>query len=205
MAAIACAMVLGTLAPARATVMVEVPLADLARDADVIVRGVVERVGVRLQVEAGRSEPHTRITLRVSEWIKGTGDALVRIDEIGGATPLGGLAIAGTPQYRRGDEVVVFLRRTPEGGLRTYAMAQGLFVVQRGAPGTEDVVVRDTRELGLASWAGGEMTVDHGSLRSMRVEDFLGYLRDLMEQLPREPGTTDALVAPSPGQTGGAR
>lgn len=187
---------------ARATVMVEVPLEDMVRDADAIVLGVVEHVGVRLRIDEHGSVPHTIATIRVREWIKGGGDggagdggARVRVDEIGGVLPEAqlGMAIAGTPRYGVGDEVVVFLRRIEgEGAFRTYAMEQGHFVVQRGVPGTDDVVARDLGTIGLASWASGPMRVEHGGRAAMRLADFLGYLRSTLEQLRVPAGTTGA-------------
>ena len=174
------------LAPGRAsaTVMVEVPLEDLVRDADVIVFGVVEHVGVRLHIGDGHNVPHTITTLRVREWIKGTGEPLVRIDEIGGvfADGQGGMAIAGTPQYAVGDEVVVFLRRV-DGVFRTYAMEQGHFTIQRGVPGVDDVVQRDLSAIGFASWARGPMEVEHRGRAAMRLDDFLAHVRATIEQL----------------------
>lgn len=182
-------------ASAAATVMVEVPLEAMVREADAIVVGRVERVGVRLVMLPGGAQPHTITTIRAAEWIKGEGGERVRVDEIGGVMEQGGMVIEGTPEYRVGDEVVVFLRRTPEGALRTYAMVQGQFHIVRGVGGAEDVVVRDTRAVGFASWASGPMTIEHGGVRAMRLGDFLGYLRQMVEQAELDPGATrgDAL------------
>ncbi|AKF06836.1 hypothetical protein DB32_003985 [Sandaracinus amylolyticus] len=179
---------------ARATVMVEVPLEAMVRDADVIVVGVVEDVGARLvMLPDGGAEPHTITTLRVREWVKGSGGELVRIDEIGGVTSQVAMRIAGTPEYARGEEVVVFLRRTPEGALRTFAMVQGRFGIRRGVPGADDVVVRDTTSIGFASWASGPMAIEHGGVRAMRLADFLAFVRATLEQIETDPTTGDAL------------
>lgn len=197
---LALASVLGLAQHARATVMVEVPLESLVRDSDAIVVGVVEHVGVRLQIRGEHSEPHTITTLRVREWIKGSGDELVRIDEIGGVLPdgRGGLAIAGMPSYEVGEEVVLFLRGCAECGrgmLRTYAMEQGHFTIRRGVPGVDDLVSRDLSAIGFASWARGPMEVEHGGRSAMRLHDFLGYLRATVEQLRLDgaPGSVDPL------------
>jgi hypothetical protein len=191
-AALAVAMAM-SVAPARATVMVEVPPERLVAEADAIVVGRVEHVGTRLDLSDGRSEPHTVTTLRVREWLKGAGPELVRIDEIGGfvAEAQIGMAIAGTPQYAVGDEVVVFLRDV--GGVyRTYAMEQGHFVIQRGVPGVDDLVQRDLGAIGFASWARGAMEVEHGGRSAMRLDDFLAYVRATVEQL-RVQGASDPL------------
>src|SRR5690606_12145544 len=77
---------------AAATVMVEVPLERMVREADAIVVGRVERVGVRLvMLPGGGAEPHTITTIRAVEWIKGDGCERVRLDEIGGVMEQGGM------------------------------------------------------------------------------------------------------------------
>jgi hypothetical protein len=168
---------------ARATVMVEIPLEDLIRDADAIVHGTVEQVGVRLVLDERGATPHTLTRLRVHEWLKGGSGQWVAIDEIGGVMPEGGLRIDGTPDYRRGEEVVVFLRQIGRGLYRTYGMAQGRFEVIHGVPGVDDSIERDTSALAFASWANGPMTVGHGGRRGMRLVDFLGYVRSVIAQL----------------------
>jgi hypothetical protein len=182
-AAAALFVALASAATARATVMVEVPLDEMVRDADAIVHGTVEQVGVRLVIDEHGATPHTLARLRVHEWIKGEGDDRIAIDEIGGVMHRGGMWIAGTPAYRRGDEVIVFLRRIDRGVYRTLAMAQGRFDVIHGVPGVDDIVQRDTSAIGFASWARGPMTIERGGRSAMRLDDFVGYLRSVIEQL----------------------
>jgi len=194
-ATLAFALALGStnVPSAHATVMREVPLESLVRDSDLIVRGTVERVGVRLEVSGPTAEPHTVVLLRVREWLKGAGDDVVRIEELGGTTPQGiGTWIDGTPRYRAGEDVVVFLRRTDDGSLRTYAMCQGHFEVRHGVGEATDVVVRDLSAIGLASWERGPMTVSEGGRRAMPLEAFLDYVRDTAAQVATLPGGSGA-------------
>ena len=164
-------------ASASATVMVEVPLEDMARDADAIVVGRVLRSEVQLRVDPVRGvEPHTLTTLAVGEWIVGPGGATVVIDELGGEVQGRGLAVAGVPVYHRGEEVVVFLERAPT-GLRTYAMAQCRFEIRRGIGGVPDHVFRDLSEVAFASWSGGRMRVGEGSEVPVSLGIFLEYVR----------------------------
>jgi hypothetical protein len=178
---------------ARATVMVPIPLEDMVRDASAIVHARVIRSGSRLALEDG-GRPHTLTQLEVIEWLSGTGGAQITIDEIGGSHPAGDLVITGTPVYRAGDEVVVFLRSTTsvEGAAyRTMGMIQGQFVVRHGVPGVNDTVVRDTSDIGLATWDGGPMSVVEGGREVMQLEAFLAWIRDTVEQL-RLPGASGA-------------
>jgi len=184
------------LAPtAHATVMVEIPLEDLVRDADGIVLGTVERVGVRLQMDPGGQgmDPHTITTIRVSEWLKGSGSELVTIDELGGVMGDMGLRIDGTPEYRAGERVVVFLHRV-DGRLRALQMAQGAFEVIPGVPGTPSIVQRDLAAIGLARWTEGQMSVEHGGRSAMRLDDFLAFVRATIVNLElTAPGSRDAV------------
>jgi hypothetical protein len=168
--------------PVRATVIREVPLESLAHEADAIVLGVVEHVGVRMDMTDARGEPLTISTIRVHDWVKGNGGDLVRVSEIGGVLPHGGFTIAGTPRYHVREEVVVFLRRVGS-EYRTYAMEQGHFTIRRGVPGVPDTVERDLSALGIASFGHGTMQVDHGERASMRLDDFLSYVRATLEQV----------------------
>lgn len=185
---------------ASATVMVPVPLEDMVRDATAIVHARVVRTGSRLVRDGDRTMPHTMTELEVIEWLSGsTGVTRIQIDELGGTYPGGGVAIDGTPTYRVGDEVVVFLRSTSM-GFRTLAMVQGQFVVRHGVPGTPDVVVRDTTDIGLATWEGGPMSVIEGGREQMELQPFLAWIRGAVAQtIPGGGGTT------SRDATGGGR
>jgi hypothetical protein len=181
------ALAWGLAVPAHATVMVEIPMEQLIADADVIAHGTVVRAGTRLEQFDGRFEPHAIAELHVTEWLKGQTDDRLEIDEIGGDTETYGTWIEGTPRYGRGDEVIVFLRRLPNGSFRTVGMAQGRFDVVHtisATPGGTTTVRRDMRALGFASWATGEMVVEDGALGpSIGYDEFVGFVRGVVEQL----------------------
>lgn len=194
---------------AHATVMVAVPLEELVATSDAIVHARVARSGTRLvlgETGPGSMTPHTLSELTVIEWLAGTdvdGDPqTVTVDEIGGTYAGGGMAIAGTPEFRVGEEVVVFLSRA-DGRWRTRGMVQGLFVVRPGVPGADTVVVRDTSDVGFAHWDGGPMTVEHGTREEMALGSFLDWIRDTVSQLGRVGGGSGTLV-PGTGTVGGA-
>lgn len=162
---------------AAATVMVEVAIEDMARDAEAIVVGRVLSSEVRVVVDPIRgAEPHTFTEIRVREWISGPGGATVVIDELGGEIQGRGLAISGTPVYRPGEEVIVFLERA-DGRFRTYAMAQGRFEIRRGVGGVPDHVLRDLSDVAFARWSGGRMQVSHGHEPAVALETFLDHVR----------------------------
>ena len=181
--------------PAAATVMVEVPLDDMARRADAIVVGRVVRSEVRVVLDPVRgAEPHTLTELRVTEWIAGAGGATVVIDELGGELAGQGLAIAGTPVYRPGEEIVVFLERA-DGRLRTFAMAQGRFEIRRGVGGVPDYVTRDLSDVAFVRWGAGGMSVDHGHDVPVAFEVFVEHVRRLAAARVTQPAAPGGEVS----------
>jgi len=169
--------------PAQATVMTEVSLDDMTRGADAIVRGTITRTGVRMQMEDGGLEPYTVSELRVSQWLSGGNAEHVVIRERGGEWHGGGHWIDGTPRYRAGEEVIVFLRRDPEDArsYRTYAMAQGKFVVLRGVLGSAGQVRRDLEGMSFAHWDEDGMQLrETDSEPVMALDTFLARIRGIL-------------------------
>ena len=171
--------------------MVSIPLEDMVRDATAIVHARVVRSGSRLVVD--EAQPHTLTELSVIEWLAGEGGGQITIDELGGSVGGAGMIIAGTPVYRAGDEVVVFLRSTPD-GYRTLGMVQGQFVVRPGVPGTADVVIRDTSSVGFATWEGGPMSVVEGGREHMELGAFLEWIRTTAIQTRVPSGSSRSTV-----------
>lgn len=174
------AALLAIASSASATVMVELPLEALIRDADTIVHGTVVRSGVRMEIRDGSMEPQTITTVRVHEWIAGAGGETVELRELGGTWQGGGLRFEGTPTYQVGEEVVLFLARRPEAphDLRTLGMVQGKFIVRHGVPGVPTVVARDLEGVAFASWASGRQVVTApGRDPSMELGAFLDFVR----------------------------
>ena len=170
---------------ARATVLVEVPLDDMIFDADAIVMGEVVHVGVQMVVrDDGSLEPWTATTLRVRRWLKNGTGSTVTLYERGGEWQGGGMRIDGTPEYHRGEHVLVFLRRDPLGRLRTYGMVQGRFVIRAGAPGVPTTVERDVHAVGFAQWTSAGMTVTHLPSTVMQLDAMLARIEYVLEVAP---------------------
>lgn len=161
--------------PALATIMVEVPLEEMVVEGEGVVRATVIHSGTQLNLRDDGTEITTITTLRVDEWLVGQGDDQIRLREIGGETARGGMRIAGTPRYRMGEEVVVFLDEDVDGVdryYRTFALVQGKFTVLRGVPGMPAVVMRDADAVGFATWIDGEMLIDHGGEMVVGLTEF---------------------------------
>ncbi len=155
---VAVALALGLATPALATVMVEVPIDDMAFVADAIVVGRVDRVNVRLELSGPEPMPWTVSTIRVERFIHGSGGDEVKIEELGGDFQGTEVRVAGTPEYRAGERVLVFLRRDEAGRYRTYGMAQGKFTLRAAVDGPT-LATRDLGDIAFARWGGGAMQV----------------------------------------------
>ena len=167
-------------APASATVMVELSLDELIQRADVIVHGTVTASAVRVEMRDGSLEPQALTTIRVHEWIAGTGGETVQLRELGGSWEGGGVHYDGTPAYERGEEVVLFLERRPDAphDLRTLAMVQGKFSVRHGVPGVPSCVLRDLSSISFVRWADGRQSVSEPSEEAaMELQTFLEFIR----------------------------
>jgi hypothetical protein len=172
--------------------MVELPIGELAAGADAIVRGQVVRTGTRVALVNGVIEPRTHTWIEVTSWLAGArARRTIELWEPGGRygggahgndgneNNPGGAShgerweeTSGTPRYRVGDEVVVFLREDPErpGRFRTHEMAQGKFRLL-GAPGGLRALapgkrargvtaVRDLDDVSFASWTSRGMALE---------------------------------------------
>jgi hypothetical protein len=170
----------GISSSASATIMVEVPLDEMIQRADLVVHGTVIRTDVVVSLDGPSPEPQTITTLRVREWLGGGTGETVRIRELGGSWQGRTLRYDGTPEYRVGEEVVVFLERRPEApnDLRTFAMVQGKFVVQHGVPGVPSSVSRDLAGISFYRWAEGQQRINApGAEPAMELETFLDFVR----------------------------
>ena len=172
----------GVATSASATVMVEISLDTMIQDADVIVRGTVVESGVRMNANGDSFVPETLTTVRVTEWLAGEGGETVQLRELGGTWQGGGLRYEGTPQYRVGEEVILFLERRPEAphDLRTMGMVQGKFGVRHGVPGVPSSVHRDLDGIAFARWADGQQRVSAPEAEpAVELEVFLDHVRRL--------------------------
>jgi hypothetical protein len=118
--------------PARATMMLRrLPLEAIAAGAARIVHGRV------IDVVSGRDAsgmPASWVTIDVDRPLKGASAGPLTIKQLGAMEPLpdGAVgAVAGLPRWRRGEEVVVFLRGESRRGFTSpVGLGQGVFRVR---------------------------------------------------------------------------
>ena len=116
----------------QADVPVPTPVEELARRADAVVHGRVASLEASRDVE-GRV--FTRVELDSPEFSKGP--ATNHFSLVMGSGVLGRrwTKVVGEPEFRLGEEVVVFTVRNPHGDAVTLDLAQGKFTVHEATDG----------------------------------------------------------------------
>jgi Putative Ig domain./Matrixin. len=117
---------------------------DLITGARAIVIGKVLSLACRLDAEQDRI--FTYVTLNVEETLKGEiNERRIVLKEEGGEVAGQGSIIFGTPQFARGERVLLYLDTWRDGSLRVHQMSFGkLTIVEDSASGQPSVVRADT-------------------------------------------------------------
>jgi hypothetical protein len=124
----------------------------------------------------------THTELLLTEGLKGSVGARIVISEPGGVVGEVGMTVEGAPRYRSGEEVVVFLYRTPQGLLRTRGLSQGKFTVTG-----EERVRANASRMELASPSGGGRSGTSLELvDGMRLPEFRNLVRGLALRSSRQ-------------------
>jgi hypothetical protein len=115
---------------ASATMVPRLSLEEMVDRSELIVRGRSVRTWSAWDAKGQFIWTHNEI--EVAETWKGGPGARVIVSEIGGTVGDDAMQVEGVPQYQAGEEVVLFLYRTPIGYWRARGMGQGKFRVAAG-------------------------------------------------------------------------
>lgn len=163
---------------ARATVVVPVTHADMARACAAAVRGTV--VGRRSAWDAQRRRIYSYTEIEVQETFAGTArkGSRVTVRSLGGVVGDIGMNVSGTARFREGEEVVVFLepdrlaKGLAKGRFVIFGMSQGKFRVDR--KGAVPMALRDTAGLSFATpRQDGPMRLEDGGTENRLALDLL--------------------------------
>jgi hypothetical protein len=174
--------------------MVPVSDADLAASAVSVVRGRVTAIASHWN--AGRRQIFTDVTLAVDEVLSGPVlAATVTLRQPGGS--VAGLEhwIEGSPEFRVGEPVLVFLRAARDGTLRVAHFFQGKFSIVRDPFSGEDLAVR-TPGPGVRMLA--PRTPAAGPRDTRRLEDLRALLRAPRRHTPTPPPLQTAPLTSGP-------
>jgi len=130
----ACALAVAWAAPAGASTVLRLNDTQLADIAEVVVTGRVS--DMRTLRTSPESNIYTYVTVSIDEVLKGgVTDSELTVKQPGGR--FGGKTawISGSPEFKRGEQVLLFLIRVGDGSLRTVGLFQGKFTLGWDAAG----------------------------------------------------------------------
>jgi hypothetical protein len=124
---------------AHATVTQVRDVETLTQSSDAVVRGKVQSVESSWVGQGTQKSIVTRVKIQVSEKLKGDPGSVAEVVQPGGVIPESdiGQIVHGMPEFQRGEEVVVFLKKhSPSvAAFRISGMAQGKYTVERTSDG----------------------------------------------------------------------
>ena len=126
-------------APATATVVIPVAEADLVAQSAAVLVGRVAAIASH----ADRGRIYTDVTVDVDEMLKGDSVPTLTVRVLGGRVGNHAAWVEGSPEFRRGERVLLFVSTYRDGTARVAHFYQGKFSIIRDAGG-EDVAVRET-------------------------------------------------------------
>lgn len=133
-----------------ATTVPRISFEELTDKSELVVSGKVTRSWTSWDTE--HKYIWTHYELSVSAAHKGSAMPVIEFAELGGEVEGLGMSIAGSVQYKTGDEVLIFLSRQPNGYLRTTGWGQGKYSVDSaGRLHGDTVALRAVESVSLGS------------------------------------------------------
>ena len=168
------ALLLAAPATARATVLLPIDFRELVTVSSTIVHGTV--TDVRSDWVDGRRAIETFVTIAADDYLKGDLGATITVRVPGGQIGRYRTLFVGAPEFREGDEVVLFLRSF-EGRQLIVGLSQGVFRVVPDGAGRRLV----TSPVVMGKGSGDAVPVVRGDAarRPLAVDAF----RDLVKRL----------------------
>ena len=157
--------------PLLATTVVKMDLAALVKTSDSIVQGVVTNVETKW--DAGRRMAFTETTIDISDRLKGDRSQEVTIRHEGGKIGSMTIDVSGTPKFRVGDDVIVFLKSMPDGTFYVVGLDQGKYAV------SGDAAVSNTSSLEVIDPATGRILT--GATTKTSVNSLKAQIRELVK------------------------
>ena len=172
------ALALLTASFAAATTVQKMSLNDLAKKSDAIVLASVDDVSARYDAN---KEIFTYVTLRVLEPVKGPKkDDLITIRQLGGTVDNIASIVPGTPNFRKGEEVVLFLTGKDGAGYPwVMGLQQGKYTVTTDEKGLKSV--RSDVD-GLTVVAPGGKATEADGAKAQPLQSFLDGLRTQLDE-----------------------
>ena len=154
--------------PVLATTIKKMDLPELVSISDSIVQGTVESVEARWEDKS----IYTYTSVRVDEGMKGAPRRALLIRQPGGKIGSLNLDAPGTPQFKQGAQVIVFLRDRKDGTFDVVGLAQGKYDIEG------DFAVTHISGLTLADPKTGQF-MEAGTADKKPLATFKAKIREL--------------------------
>jgi hypothetical protein len=161
----------------QATVLLPIEFRELVNTAPVIVNGTV--VDVRAEWVDGRRSIETFVTVTAGEYLKGNLGGTIRVRVPGGQIGRYRTVFVGAPEFRAGDEVVLFLKHAGPSYPYIVGLSQGAFRVVP-EPGTGRRLVTTPIVMAAGSEAPERVVRGDISRRPLPIERFRESVREVM-------------------------
>ncbi len=134
------ALLLATGGAAAGTTLARMTVAQMSQTAQVIARA--RCLGSATGWDAG--EIWTLTSFEVEEAWRGSPPARITVRLLGGRVGNLTSSVSGVPRFRAGEEVILFLERTPRGDFTVVSWEQGTFRIRREVATGQESVTQDT-------------------------------------------------------------
>ena len=170
---------LGPVPAVQATTLARMSLDELAAAAHVI----VEAYCLENEARWERGEIWTFTNLEVTETIKGVAPRLITVRLLGGRVGHLISTVNGVPRFQPGEDVVLFLERTPAGDFSVTSWVQGTFRIRRDPQTGRKAVTQDSAGAGVFDPATRRFHTS--GIRNLPVEVFRQRLAETLERQSR--------------------
>jgi hypothetical protein len=151
---------------AEATTLARMSVEQMSQVAQVIVRArCVENTTLW---DAG--EIWTLTSFEVEDVWRGSPPARITVRLLGGRVGNLTSSVAGVPRFRSGEEVVLFLERTPRGDFSVVSWEQGTFRIRRETVTGSESVTQDSAS--FATFDPATRQFDAAGIRNLPIETF---------------------------------
>jgi hypothetical protein len=154
---------------AFATTVKKMELPELVSLSDSIVEGTVESVEARWEDKS----IYTYTSIRVDEGMKGAPRRALMVRQPGGKIGSLNVNAPGTPQFKQGDQVIVFLRDRRDGTFDVVGLGQGKYDIQ------ENFAVTNVSGMTLADPKTGQL-MEAGRADRKPLDSFKAKIRELV-------------------------
>ena len=165
-------------APLSATVLIPAEFREIVSGSQIIVHGRVS--DIRTEWTTGRRRIESVVTLEASSFYRGTASRTVTFRVPGGQIGRYKSVTVGAPEFRRGDEVVLFLKAQGPAVPQVFGMNQGVFRVRVDARTGRRLV---TQPIVMARTAMPEV-VSRGARdrRPLPLDQFAAQVKTVLQQ-----------------------